>query len=128
MPITISYSTAGCAGWVFSESLTVVGGFVHVVTRSTRDDDTHETEITEWRVTPDNDYHIAFATLVRHQRLPLPFKLSMHVWHEHMLARHQPLFRKQPLPYLVQVVASVIGQLGDAVLSTWRKLRHWRIV
>ena len=52
MPITISYSTAGCAGWVFSESLTVVGGFVHVVTRSTRDDDTHETEITEWRVTP----------------------------------------------------------------------------
>lgn len=122
----VPYSTWHEDGWLFSESLTVTGGFVHIISRYAGD--AYETEITEHRVYPDNSWDIGYAVLIEHGQLPLPRCLALQVWHEHMLARHQMLFRTRPLPYLVQVIASVSAQLGDAMRDNLQKLRHWRTV
>lgn len=49
MSISVPYSTAHHDGWLFSETLTVSGGFVHIITRIAEDEDALETEITEHR-------------------------------------------------------------------------------
>lgn len=128
MSINVPYSTAHHDGWLFSESETVSGGFVHIVTRLTQDGDALETEITEYRFTRAGVCFIGFATLVRHPQIALPFKVLLHLWHEHMLARHQGLYRERPLHYLVQVITSMTAQLGDVLRDNLRKLRHWRTV
>ncbi len=122
MSILVPYSTVDYGGWLFSESLTVSGGFVHIITRSTRDGDAYETEIEEYCFTRANDCYLGLTALVRHRTMPLPDQLSLHLWHEHMLARYQALYRERPLPYLVQVVASVVGRLDNALQGVLRRL------
>ena len=124
MSLFVPYSTAHHDGWLFSESLTVSGGFVHIITRSTRDGDAHETEVTEYRFSRAGVCYIGLTALVHHRKIPLPHTLAVHFWHEHMLARHQTMYREHPLPYLVQVVASVVGQLGDAIQGLLRRFRQ----
>ena len=128
MSISVPYSTAHHDGWLFSETLTVSGGFVHIITRIAEDEDALETEITEHRFTRDGGCFVCFATLVRHRKLALPFKLSLQLWHEHMLACHQALYRERPLPYCIQVAASLGAQLTtfveDLLLALSRRLKR----
>ena len=80
MSIFVPYSTAHHDGWLFSESLTVSGGFVHIITRSTRDGDAHETEVTEYRFSRAGVCYMGLCSILDERILGIEFSFLFIFW------------------------------------------------
>jgi hypothetical protein len=104
---TQTFQCADGSLFVFSESENASkDGFWHVITHFGKFG--LETEFTEYHL--DCDAPVS-NWIVRHRASRLPATVHLHAMHEHVLATHQMLCRRKPMPYLVHVAWSVFDQI-----------------